>query len=292
MKYRRIISLLVLCIAVLSLLAAAAGVFSDQGLGPYELETVRGQTVMIYGKGIYRHMSVEVAPQGIAQDVITMVLGIPLLILSLYLSGKGLLKGRLLLTGTLGYFLVTYLFYLVMGMYNELFLVYVALTSTSFFGFILALMSFDAQELKYHFNKKLPLRLVGGFLIFDAVAVGSLWLGIVVPPLLKGTIPVEVEHYTTLIVQGLDLGILLPAAFVSGVLLIRRKPLGYLLAPVYMVFLSILMIALIAKMVGMTLIGVSVGPALVIIPTIALTAILCVALILKSVNEKDCNGTI
>jgi hypothetical protein len=101
------------------------------------------------------------------------------------------------------------------------------------------------------FSRKLPYRFIGGFIVFNAVAVGLLWLSVVVPPLLQGTIPVQVEHYTTLIVQGLDLGILLPAAFLSGVLLIKRRPHGYPLAPVYIIFLSLIMTALSAKIIAM-----------------------------------------
>jgi len=206
-------------------------------------------------------------------------------LISLYLSGRGLFKGRILLAGTLGYFLVTYLFYMIMGMYNEFFLVYVTLTGLSFFAFILVLLSLHRDNTAARFSEKLPVRFIGGFLIFNSLAIAALWLGIVVPPLVEGTIPVEVEHYTTLIVQGMDLGLLLPAAFVSGVLLIKRRPFGYLLVPVYMVFLSILMTALAAKMVGMSMVGVKVGPPLVIIPVITLTAVLCVWLIFKNVKE-------
>lgn len=36
--------------------------------------------------------------------------------------------------------------------------------------------------------------------------IGSLWLGVVVPPLVDGSIyPKELQHYTTLVVQGFDL---------------------------------------------------------------------------------------
>ena len=100
MKTQRIITLLVLCIVVFSLVATAAGIFSNEGPGPYEHTSVRGETVLIYGNGIYQHMSAEVAPQGIAQDVITMFLGIPLLLIGLYFSQKGSLRGRILLAGT------------------------------------------------------------------------------------------------------------------------------------------------------------------------------------------------
>jgi hypothetical protein len=286
MKYKRTISILVLLITILSMAAAAAGVFSDGGPGPFEYQSVRGRTVFIYGRGIYRHMSVELAPQGIAQDVVTLCVGIPMLIISLLLAERGLIKGRILLAGTLGYFLVTYLFYMTMGMYNEFFLAYVALTGLSFFAFLLALMFLHTGDIGSCFKEGLPVRFLGGFLILNSLAIGALWLGIVVPPLLKGSIPVEVEHYTTLIVQGMDLGLLLPAAFVTGLLLIFKRPFGYLLAPVYMVFLSILMTALVAKMIGMSMAGVDVGPPLVVIPIIVLTAVTGVVLIMKNVRES------
>jgi hypothetical protein len=57
-------------------------------------------------------MSAEVAPQGIVQDYVTLFLGIPLLFLSLFMANNGSLRGRFLLSGALGYFLVTYLFIL------------------------------------------------------------------------------------------------------------------------------------------------------------------------------------
>lgn len=281
MKYKKTISILVILIAVLSLAATMAGIFSDEGPGPYEHQSVRGRTVMIYGKGIYRHMSMEMVPQGIAQDVVTLGAGIPLLLLSLYLARKGSIKGRILLSGIIGYFLVTYLLYMIMVMYNEFFLVYVALTVTSFFALFLVLLSLHYDNIAERFNDRLPVKFLGGFLIFVPLAIGALWLSIVVPHLLAGTIPVELEHYTTLTVQGIDLGLLLPAVFVSGVLIIKKRPLGYLLAPVFLVFLSILMTALVAKLIGMSMVGVNVGPPLVVIPLILLTAIVCVGLTLK-----------
>jgi hypothetical protein len=129
-------------------------------------------------------------------------------------------------------------------------------------------------------------KLSGGFLILNTLAIAILWLGVVVPPLIDGTvIPKQTEHYTTLIVQGLDLGLLLPLAIVSAVLFIQKKPMGYLLAPVYLVFLSILMTALLAKIIAMGLMGQNIIPVIFIIPTILLAAIVCTVLILKSIQS-------
>ena len=274
-------------IVLLAIIAASLGIFSTGGPGPYEIETVRGETVTVHGQGLYKHMSMDVAPQGIAQDYITLFLAVPLLLVSLVWARKGSVKGRFLLAGTLGYFLVTYLFYLVMGMYNILFLGYAALLALSFFAFIQTLLSFEVGHLVGHFEKSTPTKFAGGFLIFNSVAIGFMWLGVVVPPLLDGTIiPQQVEHYTTLIVQGLDLGLLLPLAFVSGWLFIKKRPFGYLLAPVYLVFLSILMTALTAKVIAMGLLGQNIIPAIVIIPLFALIAIGCSILIFKNIKKE------
>jgi hypothetical protein len=289
MRYKRSITILAIIIAAFATAATTVGIFSCDGTGQYAYKSIRGTTVAIYGKGLYKHMSAEVAPQGIAQDYITLFVGVPLLIASLLLARKGSIKGRYLLVGTLGYFLVTYLFYAVMGMYNQMFLVYVVLMGASFYAFIATLLSFDSKEVRRNFSAVTPVKWTGGFLIFNSVAIGLLWLSIIVPPLLNGTIiPVQVEHYTTLIVQGLDLGILLPAAFICGFLWLKRTAYGYLLAPIYFVFLSVLMTALTAKVIAMYSLGYNVIPVIFIIPTFNLITILSTVAILKNIVEVPC----
>lgn len=219
-------------------------------------------------------MSAEVAVQGLAQDVVTLALGVPLLILSLLFSLRGSIRWRLVLAGVLGYFLVTYLFYLAMAYYNPLYLVYVILLGCSFFSLAFTLVSFDLRDLTAKVAPWAPTRGAGIFLMANALLIGGLWLSIVVPPLLDGSIyPKSLEHYTTLIVQGFDLGLLLPLSAFAGGLLIRRRPFGYLLGPVYLVFLTLLMTALISKIIFMGLQGQSVIPAIFIIPILAILAL-------------------
>ena len=285
MDRQKTITILILAITLLSGISAATGMFSDSGSGTFEYESIRGETVEIYGRGIYRHMSADVAVQGIAQDVVTFFIAIPLLWVSLFKARRGDLKGRFLLAGTLGYFLVSYLFYLVMGMYNILFLVYAALLCLSFFAFFLVMISFNPDQLPGRFSDKNPARFAGGFLLLNCSAITLLWLEIVVPPLLNGSIyPVQLQHYTTLIVQGLDLGLLLPIGFVSGVLLIKKRPFGYLAGTVYLVFLTILMAALISKIIAMGMAGETIIPAVFIIPALFLIAFLSTAGMLRSIS--------
>ncbi len=288
MKNKNTISVLVVFIALLSSLAAGFGIFSDFGPGVFEYETIRGQSIQIYGKGIYQHMSVDVAIQGIAQDYVTLFLAIPLLIISLIAYRRESLRAHFLLAGTLAYFLVSYLFYTAMGMYNIMFLPYVTLLGLSFFGFFLTMKDLFHHDMPEIFSSKTPVKFVGWFLIINAVSIAFLWLNIIVPPLVDGTIyPAELNHYTTLIVQGFDLGLLLPICFVSGLLLLRKKPSGYYYATVYLVFLAIFMTALTAKITAMALNDVNVIPVIFIIPSINIITIVSAVLMIRNVSSPS-----
>ena len=284
MKQKQTITLLVILITFFSAGAASTGIFSGSGPGYFQFESIRGETVTIYGKGLYRHMSADVAIQGIAQDYVTLFIGIPLLILGLWGYRKGSIRHHFLLTGVVGYFFVTYLFYMAMAMFNELYLVYVTLMGLTFFALIHLITSAELRSSISSFSSKTPVKFTGGFLIFNAFAIGMMWLGRIVPPLLDGSVyPQGVQHYTTMIVQGFDLGLLLPISFVSGRLLMQKKPVGYLTATPYIVFLAILMTALTAKIIAMGIHGVNIIPAVFIIPAINLTTIGCAWAMLKNV---------
>jgi hypothetical protein len=100
-----------------------------------------------------------------AADAVTLVLAIPLLVSSILPYRRGRLQGRLGLSGALAYFLYNYGSMAVGAAYNSLFLVYVALFSTSLFGLVLCLASFDVQALPAHFTRDLPRRDIGMFLV-------------------------------------------------------------------------------------------------------------------------------
>lgn len=284
MKHQKLVTVLIVCIAVLALAASMAGIFSSHGPGPFEFVSIHGEAVPIYGRGIYRNMSADVAPQGIAQDYVTLIIGIPVLLVSLFFARRGSLRAKLFLAGALGYFLVTYLFYMIMGTYNEFYLAYVVLTSLSFYSFLLVIFSLNPEEVAESFQAKFPARFVGGFLIFNAIAIGLMWLGVVVPPALQGAMPEGLQHYTTLIVQGMDLSLLLPASFICGLFLYKRKALGYVLGPIYINFLYILMTALSAKVGAITFLVGEFSPAIVIIPATNIVTVVCAILIYKNLQ--------
>lgn len=191
--------------------------------------------MQIYGQGLY-HYDIPISAVGFrAVDAVTLVLAIPLLVISSLLYRRGSLKGGLLLVGALAYFLYNYGSKAFGAAYNTLFLVYVALFSASLFGLVLALTSFDVQGLPTRFTAGLPRRGIGLFLAVSEVILLQ-WLVLsIVPALLQGTAPSVVANSTTFIIGVVDEGIVAPALIVAGALLLRRTPLGYLLASMMLV---------------------------------------------------------
>lgn len=288
MKFKNSIIILTISIIALALLSCMVGLLSTGGGGEYEFKTINNELVKIYGSGIYRNDSIAIAAQGRASDLVTLILGIPLLATSLYFAIKGSFKGRVILTGTLGYFLYTYMSYTFLWMYNIFFIIYVVLMSLSMFSFILAMMTFDVEKITFHFKKELPVKFLGGFQVFLAFTIGMMWLGKLAPSIFKGKVPEGLEHYTTLVIQGMDLGIMVPVAVLSGVLLIKRKPFGYLLSSV-IIIKAITMLSSISAMiinqalndVAMNIIEAS------IFPFFNLVAIISLILLIKNIVEKE-----
>lgn len=163
-----------------------------------------------------------------------------------------------------------------MGMYNPLYIVYVLILGMSFMAFIMNIVILVPDRFHMNYNEILPNKGLGLFLMLNSVMISFLWLSIIIKPLIDGTmIPKETEHYTTLIVQGFDLALLLPMGFISGFLLYKRRSLGYLFSHLYFIFLSVLMSALIAKIIAMGMLGYSIIPVIFIIPIINIGAIIC-----------------
>jgi hypothetical protein len=84
-----------------------------------------------------------------------------------------------------------------------------------------------------------------------------------------------VAYYTTFITGVIDIGIVAPALITAGVLLHRRAPIGYLLAPVLLVFTVTLGLNLTVAGIAQLLTGViSLGQALgFTVPFVILTLI-------------------
>jgi hypothetical protein len=279
---------LVPAIFVMALVAAAAGLWPGAAPSegaPITLTNFRGEAVTLNARGLYYWDTVSSAAQMQANDLVTLVLALPLLAVSFRLARRGSLRGRLLLTGTLGFILYTYITMAFGAAYNDLFLVYVALMSSSLFAFILAMMSFDLTTLPDHFSERLPRRAVAGLLFFAAGFLTLAWLGRIAPTVLQDQAPV-LENTTSMFIQAMDLGVIVPLCVLAGVLLLRRRAWGYLLASVGMLKFMTLGIAVSLMALNMARVGVPISPVeITVFPAIALVNLALVVVLLRNVKE-------
>jgi len=283
MKNKKTITLLVLTIAVLSAFVNIVGLLSTGGEGQHDFTAVTGEKVQIYGEGIYKNDSISVVAQGKAADLVTLVFAVPLLLVALVLATRNSFRGRLLLTGTLGYFLYTYVSYVFLWSYNQLFLVYVILMSLSIFSFVLSMMTFNTSKISQKFSDKLPRKFLGGFQIFVAVTIALMWLG----RIFESKVPFGLEHYTTLVIQAMDLGIVVPVALLSGILLIKKKPYGYLLSSVIIIKGITMLAAICAMIVNSAIEGIEISMVeTVVFSLFTLLAVFSLVILLNNVELK------
>ena len=286
MKNNTLIIRIALLIIPLALVAAAAGIFW-QGTGePYPFGTLRGETVMIRGHGLYAYDTVNSSSQEIGQDIVTLLVGIPLLIAGIVLTGKGSLRGRLLLTGGLGYFLYTYAAMSFLTAFNAFYLLYVALFSLSLYGFILALSGLDPVLVANHVTGKFPRRTIATYFLVISAFLSLAWLGLVVPPMFSGEPPAGLESAITMVIQSLDLGVIVPAGIITAILLFQALPWGFTLAVVVLLKILTMGTALISMIILQILSGVAVDPIVSLgFAIISLTGITLAVVAFRAIQE-------
>ena len=255
MKRNPALNWLVPLIAILAIVIAGVGLFSQGGDGAFSFDTVYGDTVEIYGQGIYRHDTSFVAALFRGTDVITLFVSLPLLLVGYLSYRRGSLRGSVFLIGMLLYFLYVGVTYTFSVLFNSLFLVYTALFSAGLFATIIALTTFDTQYLTSKVTSNMPHRGIAIFMFVAGLGTLMLWLSELITPIITGQAPVNLGHYTTMFTHGFDSAVITPACVITGVYLLKRKPLGYLLAAPLLILCTIIGMTVIAQTTIQTLAG-------------------------------------
>jgi len=231
MKISKAIIFFSIAVALLAAIYASVGLFWQDDGAPFTFVTVHGETVEMYGRGIYRNDAAFRAPIFRGTDAITLFVCVPILLFAIVLYARKSLRGGILLTSMLAYFMYNAASLALGAAYNEFLLIYIASFSVSLFAFIMAFTSIDLQVLAESTAPTLAHR---GIAIFLFVAGMSLlvWIMDIVVALTQNSIPAQLGPYTTEATYTLDLGIILPTAYLAGVLVWHRSPLGTLLAAI------------------------------------------------------------
>jgi hypothetical protein len=246
----------------LAVLAAAAGLFWRAGTGEFGFTTVRGETVPLYGRGLYHYDTLFAAGGAMGNDAVVLLVGIPLLVASTVLGRRGGLRWGLLHLGVLGYFLYTYASAALGTVaFNPLFPVYAVLFSASLFAVVLAASSIDLARLASHLGPLAPRRSLAVFLFVSGAITVAVWAPPLAVALVQGDVTARLDSYTTEVTVALDLAVITPLLFIAAVLVLRREPLGYLLAATLLVLETMLAPMIAAQTVGQLLAGVEFSTA-------------------------------
>lgn len=222
-------ALLSVMVLLLAVIASGIGLFWDEGGSAFWFTSVRGEQVEMFGRGVYRFESLLIGAGHRGVDAVVLLVGVPLLSVSIRLYLRGSLRGRIMLLGSLAYFLYVYATLALGASYSNLFLLYVAIFSASLYALILTALTIDRGDFASHLPVDPPRRSLAGLMLATGALTAVLRLEGPVGALISGRWP-QLHGSTTLVTHALDLGVIVPAFFLSGVMILRNSALGYLLA--------------------------------------------------------------
>lgn len=175
-------------------------------------------------------------------DLVTLLLAVPLLVTSLVLARRGSMRGVILWLGGLGYGVYNYAYYMLGAALNAFFPLYVILLVLSVVTLILVVSRVDASHVGA-LRAQTPARAIGGYFVVVAAGLSCVWFGMWAAYAFAGR-PTPVEPEAFKLVAALDTSIMVPLMACGGVLLWRRSIWGGIVAGIAGVQASLYLIVL------------------------------------------------
>ncbi|WP_069169339.1 hypothetical protein [Streptomyces griseus] len=175
-------------------------------------------------------------------DLVTLIVVVPLLAGTLVAARRGPGPSAVLLwTGILFYAVYNCMTTLFGSVFNDFFLLQVSLLPGSVAALVTLLANLDAADVKRRFRPRTPTRGISALLAVVAISLGGMWGYSAMRYAVTGERPSEsalvLPADRVHLAYVLDLGLLVPALLLGAVLLWRRTPWGYVLAPSLLVYL-------------------------------------------------------
>lgn len=222
--------MMIMAIIVLLVCISIIGLGSFNIINCYEVINQYGDTIKMWGSGVYKHDSYFKAPIFIGTDFTVLLVLVPMTTMALIKDIKNrTTKTKLILTSVIACILY-YSASISFGItYNYLHLAYIALFSLSFFAMIVLIMKIDKKELKEKQTWDLPSKGIKIFLILSGLALFIAWLPDIIMSFFTGKSLALIEIYTTEITYVLDMGIVSPIMFICLYQLKNNIALGQVL---------------------------------------------------------------
>ena len=224
-----------LIVALLVGIASIIGVFFRGDMSSAEVVSVRGEHYEMVTTGIYRYNSLRMVAEGVGWDVFTLFIALPALLFILPLLARGSLAGRLLAMGLLAYFFYQYLMYALAWAFGPLFLLYIIIYVLGLAGTIWLAASIDVDRLAQQVSETFPRRSMIALNVIMSLILILMWVQRIAAGLQGDLASAMLLGQTTMVIQALDLGMVVPLALFTTLALWRKKPSGYLLSAIFAV---------------------------------------------------------
>ena len=193
----------------------------------------------VFLPSIYAKETRLVATLNAGGDALNLIVVMPVLLAGAMLASRSSLRALLVWTSALVYLLYDYIYYALSLHFNAMFLVYCGVLGLSFYALVGSVAALPIQEVAQRFGPRAPVKTTAVVLLLMGLGTIFHWLSESIPALLAGRVPQTVldSGQSTEAVAVLDLAFGAPASLIAAILLLWRKPLGFVLAPVLLTFL-------------------------------------------------------
>lgn len=160
-------------------------------------------------------------------DLVTLFIISPLYFLTIKNENKQSIY-KMFNLGIAGYLIYNYAYYLFGAALNELFILYVVVFICAIVNIIIKLSSIKINNFKEYFEIDKSNMLISVLYFFIGIGLGIVWIGMWVSYIyFNGKLPLEPEYFK--LVASLDLVIIVPMMIISGIYLLQKRSIGYLL---------------------------------------------------------------
>jgi len=237
--------------------------------------------------GFYARETLNWQAQSLGQDIFDLFLVTPVLMCAAFFVSRQNKNAMLVWAGTIMYLTYTFLIYCFDVHFNRLFPVYcVTLGLSSYMLLYFFYLQIKDPGVKTIENPLL-IKTIGIYFLAIAGLFYFLWLSEIIPAVIKNTIPESLAEVglPTNAVHVIDLSVFLPGIFIAGILLLKKKPAGYLLAPVFLTFFILMDITIGGLIVILNLRGLATGLSVaVVMGILAMISLILLVWSLKNIK--------
>lgn len=168
-------------------------------------------------------------------DLITIILAVPIFIIAIMLYKKKEQYGILLLLAMLFYSLYSYAFYLFGAVLNDMYLIYTGIFTLSIYAIVMIIRRINVKEIAEKFRGNIPNKIIATYMFIIAIFLGVFHVTSLLNFVYTKEVPqiiINTAHPTN-IIAALDLSMVIPIALIGAIKLYKKEAWGYVLAVVW-----------------------------------------------------------